>query len=210
VIDAQDDSKAAALPVDTALPPDAAQAGKIGPSGRDARGRFVPGNAESLTHGARAYERRGVLPPDVAATVDAFRAQLEADRGGAAETTAIEGGYCRRLCQLEGVLELLGRDIAGRGILTPRGRPRSAYRSFLVALGVWDRYAQRLGLSRKPRAVESLERYLERRRLETAAGSNDDDRARADRSAAPSAPRDQLAECEPAIDLAPDDSIDRE
>lgn len=125
-------------------------------SGRDRHGRFVAGNAESLTHGARRYELRGVLPDDVRAALDAFQADLESDRGGRSEMGAIESAYVRRLAQLEGVLELLGQDVAANGVMTAKGRPRAAYRAFLDTLATWDRLAQRLGLERQARRVDGI------------------------------------------------------
>lgn len=162
-VDALNDSEGDVSQVDTSLTPDASTDDNTRTSGRDAAGRFIAGNAESLTHGARRYELRGALPDDVRAALDAFRSDLESDRGGRSEMGAIESGYVRRLTQLEGVLELLGQDVATHGVMTQRGRPRAAYRAFLDTLATWDRLAQRLGLERKARRVsETFEAAIAR------------------------------------------------
>ena len=139
---------------DSTVPANVPDAGNSQSSGHDRRGRWAPNNDGALQHGARRYELRGVLPDDVRVDLDAWSGQLMADRGGATELSAIEGAYCRRLTQLEGALELLGRDLHQHGVMTPRGRPRAAYRTFLDTLATFDRLAQRLGLERKAKRVD--------------------------------------------------------
>jgi hypothetical protein len=73
---------------------------------------------------------------------------------------AIETGYVRRLTQLEGSLELLGEDLAARGVMTVRGRPRAAFTLFLRVLDTWDRYAQRLGIERRAKRVPTLSEVM--------------------------------------------------
>jgi hypothetical protein len=118
-----------------------------------------PGNSgrTTLRTGLRRYEVRGVLPTEMRARVDAFRDQVERDRGGRSELSAIEVGYVGRLAQIEAALELLAADIQDRGIVTQRGRPRVAYRLFLDTLNIWDRLAQRVGIERRARHVDPLE-----------------------------------------------------
>jgi hypothetical protein len=116
-------------------------------------GMFRPGNRDAETHGVYTFENRGpaALPPDLRLSVDEFRAQIVSDRGGVDALTAIEGGYIRRLGELETVARLLASDLASRGLFTPRGRVRNTFSRWLETLDRWDRYAQRIGVdSRRP------------------------------------------------------------
>jgi hypothetical protein len=139
---------------DSAVPDIVPDNDKSQSSGRDHRGRWAAENDGALRHGARRYELRGVLPDEVQTAVDAWSHQLTSDRGGTSEMGAIESAYCRRLTQLEGALDLLGRDLHQHGVMTPRGRPRAAYKCFLETLATFDRLAQRLGLDRKAKRVD--------------------------------------------------------
>jgi hypothetical protein len=129
------------------------------------RGHVLPGNTNALKHGVRAFEARGdvALPPVVRETVDAFREQVIADRGGAANLTAIEGGYVRRLSELEAVVRLLAADLATKGLTTPRGRVRGTFNRWLEALDRWDKFATRVGVERRARPVPSPTEYWAQR-----------------------------------------------
>lgn len=128
---------------------------------RCASGHTLAGHAgPALKHGVWSLERgRGAesLPPVVRDTVDAFREQVIADRGGADSLTAIEGGYVRRLGELEAVVRLLAADLAQRGLTTPKGRVRGTFGRWLEALDRWDRFAQRVGVDRKARRIDPIE-----------------------------------------------------
>jgi hypothetical protein len=126
---------------------------------RCGRGHVLPGNTNALKHGVRAYESRGdaALQPALRATVDEFREQVIADRGGAGHLTAVEAGYVRRLGELEAVVRLLAADLAQRGLTTPKGRVRGTFSRWLEALDRWDRYAQRVGADRRARPVDPFE-----------------------------------------------------
>lgn len=124
------------------------------------KGHTLPGHSgPALRHGARAYELRGeaALPPALRDTVDGFREQVIADRGGPDNFTAIEGGYVRRLGELEAVVRLLASDLATRGLTTPRGRVRGTFSRWLEALDRWDKFAQRVGVERKARPVSPFD-----------------------------------------------------
>ena len=123
----------------------------------------------ALTHGVRRYELRGVLPEATATHVNAFHAGVLSDLGGESEATAIKAGYARRLSQVEGALELLGDDIGRNGVMTQRGRPRSAFTLYLRTLEVWDRYAQRLGIERRQKPALTPAEYWERKQREDGA-----------------------------------------
>jgi hypothetical protein len=118
------------------------------------KGHPLPGYpGPALKHGVHSFDNRGpaALPADLRGSVDAFRAQLIADRGGVEGLTAIEGGYVRRLTELETVARLLASDLAQRGLFTPRGRVRGTFNRWLESLDRWDRFAQRIGSEgRKP------------------------------------------------------------
>jgi hypothetical protein len=127
--------------------------------------RFQAGNQGGRRHGVRAFQTNGAstLPPDLRGQLDAFRAGLEDDQGGAAELTTIGSGYVRRLTQLEACLSLLIADLETRGLLTARGRVRNSYMLLLQSIDRWDKLAQRLGMTRRTKRLPSLQEYLEHR-----------------------------------------------
>ena len=62
-----------------------------------------------------------------------------------------------KLSEVETVCRLLVNDLVTNGIFTPGGRqPRATLDKYLAALAAWDRMAQRIGLDRKARKVETL------------------------------------------------------
>lgn len=80
--------------------------------------------------------------------------------------SAIEGGYVRRLGELETVSRLLAGDLAQRGLFTPKGRVRSTFSRWLETLDRWDRFAQRVGVERRARRVSSLGEFFAEREHE--------------------------------------------
>jgi hypothetical protein len=116
----------------------------------------------ALKHGVRQFEQHGerVLPSDLRQSVDEFREQVIADRGGVDTLSAIEGGYIRRLGELETVARLLAADLAQRGLFTPRARVRNTYVRWLETLDRWDRFAQRVGVERRAKRVATLQEVL--------------------------------------------------
>ena len=126
---------------------------------RCAAGHVLTGNANARKHGVRSFEARGeaALPLVVRETVDSFRDQVTADLGGAANLTAVQGGYVRRLGELEAVVRLLAADLAQRGLTTPKGRVRGTFSRWLEALDRWDKFATRVGVERKARPVSPFE-----------------------------------------------------
>lgn len=131
---------------------------------RWADGTVRSGNRTAQKHGVYTFEARGAaaLPGDLRISVEEFRAQVISDRGGVDDLTAIDGGYIRRLSELETVVRLLASDLAQRGMFTPRGRVRTTFNRWLEALDRWDRYAQRIGHERRPKQVPTLAEYLSR------------------------------------------------
>lgn len=65
-----------------------------------------------------------------------------------------------RLTELETVARLLASDLAQRGLLTAKGRVRSSVSKWLEVLDRWDRFAQRIGVDRRPRQVQTLNERL--------------------------------------------------
>ena len=137
---------------------------------RWADGTMRDGNQKARKHGVHAFEARGsaALPADLRVSVDEFRAQVISDRGGVDNLTAIEGGYIRRLTELETVARLLTSDLAQRGLFTPRGRVRGTFSRWLETLDRWDRYSQRVGSDRRARQIPSLQEFLGQRTVDAA------------------------------------------
>ena len=127
-------------------------------------GGFLPGNQVARQSGI--YAR--LHPPDLRMTADTLLRGIVADKGGEAEMSTLELSYVRKLTDLEIVIRLMTSDIARRGLLTPAGNVRNVSDKLMTALSVFDRYASRIGLERKPRPVPSLAEYLERRAAEKA------------------------------------------
>jgi hypothetical protein len=113
-------------------------------------------------NGVRQFEQHGerVLAPDLRQSVDAFRDAVISDRGGVENLTAIEGGYVRRLGELETVVRLLASDLASRGLFTPKGRVRSTVVHWLATLDRWDKFAMRVGIERRARRIPTLQDVL--------------------------------------------------
>jgi hypothetical protein len=143
--------------------------------GRWADGTAAPGNQLRRRSGVRAFEMHGAvtLSAELRTAVDDFQTQVVADRGGPEELTAIEGGYIRRLTDLETVARLLTNDLATRGLFTPRGRVRSSYGRWLETLDRWDRFAQRVGVGRKPKPIPTLQELFAQIEAEQAPASDD-------------------------------------
>ena len=139
----------------------------VGPSSdapaaeRDTKtGQFLRGNQAAHRNGVRAFEDRGnvALPVELREQVTAFREALEADQGGTGELTTLGAGYVRRLAEIEALCGLLGADLMTRGFFTERGHVRSTFNAFLLAVDRWDRLAQRIGVGRKAKHVNPIDR----------------------------------------------------
>jgi hypothetical protein len=127
--------------------------------------RVKPGNTLARrVHGVRAFQARGpeALPPEVRQRHEAFRAAVEADRGGPEHLTTLDLGYIRHLADIEAVIALFKIDLEAHGIFTTRGRVRALYFALLNALDRWDKFAQRIGVGRDARPVD-VRTYLQAR-----------------------------------------------
>lgn len=127
---------------------------------RDATtGRFGKGNSAALKHGlARYAAKRTLTHEDVRAEVERFMAQVVSDQG---ELTAIRSGYVRNLATVETLVQLAVKDLRANGLHTEKGRTRQMVFTLMQFLDRWDRYAQRLGMERRQKRVESLEDFLQ-------------------------------------------------
>ena len=119
-------------------------------AGRDAAGRFAPGNQVARQTGMFARQQ----PAELVEALDAFTAAIVADLGGPAELTELERGYVGRLRSLELRARLLDADLEEHGLLTPSGGVRRAHREFLDTVRTWDQMAQRLGTRRRAKRVD--------------------------------------------------------
>ena len=156
---------------------------------RWADGTVRPGNQAARTHGAYAFENRGpaALPADLRVSVDEFRAQVIRDRGGVDGLTAIEGGYIRRLGELETVVRLLASDLATRGLFTPRGQVRGTFSRWLESLDRWDKYAQRIGVDGHKPVLTLSQRLAAITPTDAAAPKANDDESDLNTEGAPNA-----------------------
>ena len=125
-------------------------------SGRDARGRFLPGNLAAVTHALRTDR----LPPEfaqLAQELEDFMAASITDDGGASEVPArrrslheYRGRIHRRILQLDAAIEL-------RGLFDKRGKLRVAWLQQLQSLiNAAKGIDSLLGLERRQRPVTSL------------------------------------------------------
>lgn len=112
--------------------------------------------------------KRHEVPTDLRQSIDAFRAGLISDQGGASELSTIQAGYLTRLCDVEVCCRLIQNDLVTRGLFTAKHRVRSTFDKFLLTIGTWDRLAQRIGMDRRARQVPSLAEFLEQRSGEAA------------------------------------------
>lgn len=115
--------------------------------------KFVPANQGARTHGI--YSRQPP-PEDLRVKVAELRSGVVSDRGGEAELSTLEHSYVEKLGDIDVTIRLLTHDIAVNGLLTPGGRVRDVYEKLLAGLATFDRYAQRIGLERRAKRVESL------------------------------------------------------
>lgn len=99
-------------------------------------------------------------PPELKADIEQFLAGIVADRGGESELSTLEHSYVEKLGDIDVTIRLLTHDIATNGLLTPGGRVREVYDKLLAGLAAFDRYAQRIGIERRAKRVESIEEIM--------------------------------------------------
>lgn len=122
---------------------------------------LLKGTQLARTHGLYAQKP---LPADIVESVEALRAGVVSDRGGASELSTLEHSYVAKLGDIEIAIRLLTEDIATHGLLTPSGRVRDSYEKLLAGLAAFDRYAQRIGLERRARRLDLAQAFAEQER----------------------------------------------
>ena len=120
-------------------------------------GAFLPANQAARKTGI--YSRQP-QPPDLRLSADELMNGIVSDLGGESELTTLQTSYVRKLADVEITIRLLTSDIAANGLLTPGGRVRDVYDKLLAGLGVFDRYAQRIGMERRAKRVQTLEEVM--------------------------------------------------
>ena len=115
---------------------------------------FAFANQEARGLGLQAHHH----PVELRMTADELMAGVASDRGGDADLSTLERAYIRKLGDLEICIRILTENIAGQGLLTPGGRVRDVYDKLLVGLDRFDRYAQRVGITRKAKRIDLARR----------------------------------------------------
>jgi len=116
---------------------------------------FLPANQAARKTGIYARQQ----PPDLRLTADELMNGIVSDLGGESELSTLQTAYVRKLADVEITIRLLTSDIAANGLLTPGGRVRDVYDKLLAGLGVFDRYAMRVGLERRARRLNVAEEF---------------------------------------------------
>jgi len=91
-------------------------------------------------------------------SADELMAGVTSDLGGVDELSVLERSYIRRLGDVDIACRLALSDLAQHGLGTARGV--RAYDRLLTGIGSFDRLAQRLGIKRRPKAVQTLEQIM--------------------------------------------------
>jgi len=132
----------------------------VGTTNCRACGQFLVANQANLRHGLRAYQTRGVLPPDLKVDIDGFRAAVIADMGGLEELPAVRAGLVRLLVDCEVGKRLWMNEVIRRGVDSRPGK--AAYDRLLSTMDRWLRIALALGIERRSRQVMTLDQITDR------------------------------------------------
>jgi len=79
------------------------------------------------------------------------------DQGGTSEISTIMESYTEKLADIDILVRLMTADIATNGLFTPSGKVRDVYDKLILGLAAFDRYAQRIGLDRRPKQLNPLD-----------------------------------------------------
>ena len=112
---------------------------------------FLPRNQAARVHGLRSR----MVPAVERMNADELIEGIVADLGGPAHLTTLEKSYARKLADVEITIRLLASSIATEGMFTSGHRVRDVYAAFLAGIDRFDRLAQRLGLERRQRQLNS-------------------------------------------------------
>lgn len=130
-------------------------------AGHDAHGRFTTGNAAALRHGGRSRRVQAGLMPEQAEARAALSERVNAivsDLGGPDALSAIAVGQVQRHARLELVDGFLWANLQQHGPLTGKGRTRACLVAWLSVVDRLQKSAMALGLDRRSRHVDPLER----------------------------------------------------
>lgn len=119
--------------------------------GRQANGQAGVGNTLALKNGLRS--QRLLEHPDIAAWHVAEATAITADLGGETELSALSRAAVREAARLEVILGALGEELFAHGVLTGKGKTRSAATVYLKTLDRFVKLAGLLGLERRARKV---------------------------------------------------------
>jgi hypothetical protein len=117
---------------------------------------WLPRNVAAVQTGVHRRQQ----PPDIQLTKQEFVEGVIQDLGGLANLSTLEVEYVSNLSHVKVLVMLLVNDLVTYGVFTPRGNPRRTYDALLAAIDRYDRLAQRIGLRRRGRTVQSPSDYL--------------------------------------------------
>ena len=127
--------------------------------GRDGRGRVTRGNTVGLKHGARSLQIRLAQIEAKRGALDAERAVILADLGGANNVSAIKARLVGRFLETSVIAEWLGGNLLVDGVLTGKGKARAAATLYLQVVDRVHRLSGALDLSRQAKRLD-LDTYL--------------------------------------------------
>jgi hypothetical protein len=134
--------------------------------GRRPDGRAGQGNLLALKTGLRSTQLLGL--PDVATWHQEQVQAIEADLAGPSELSSLSRASVREVARLEVILGALGDELLEHGVLTGKGKTRSATNCYLQVLDRFVRLAGTLGLQRRARQVPTLDEVLDAAEAENA------------------------------------------
>jgi hypothetical protein len=141
--------------------------------GRRVNGQAGRGNTMAIKTGLRSTQLLAV--PDIAAFHREQVQAITADLGGDAELSALCRVAIREAARVEVILAALGDELLEHGVLTGKGRTRSATSLYLKTLDRFLKVSGVLGLERRARRVPTLAEYLDARTPQISAPTDEDE-----------------------------------
>ena len=126
--------------------------------GRQSNGQAAKGNTLAMTDGFRSLQLMN--HPDIAAWHQEQVEAISADLGGSVELSALARTSVREAARLEVIVAALGDELLEHGVLTGKGKMRSATNVYLRALDRLMKLTSVLGLARQQKRVPSLTEVL--------------------------------------------------
>lgn len=126
--------------------------------GRQSNGQAAPSNTLAMRTGLRSMQL--LKQPDVLEWHREQVAAIEMDLGGSDEMSTLARATAREAGRLEVILAALGEELLEHGVLTGKGKTRSATTIYLKTFDRFLKAATTLGLSRRPRRVPTLAEAL--------------------------------------------------